>query len=206
MKERLLAELDVRIARHADGDSSGVLDDQAIAMVVELTASGSPDAGSLIRVAALHLCRYQALPPEAGAEDLRLARALYTKLHAVDPRLVSRRVREFFCLASPHDRGIALMREYDRTGQDGHLDRAISLFRQEVLEQQEADPADGQHSLGMALLRRFERTGQLADLDEAITHGRAAMAATPPDHPRRAERTTWISRALQLRSEHPGRP
>jgi hypothetical protein len=165
MKERLLAELDARIVRHADGDSSGVLDEQAFALVAELTALGEPDAGSLVRVAALHLCRYQALPPEHGEVDLGLARALYTKLHTVDPRLVPPRVRKFFGLASPQDRGSALMREYERTGRLDRLERAISLFRQEVLEQPER--ANSRHSLGMALLRRYERTGQPADLAEA---------------------------------------
>lgn len=135
MKERLLAELDARIARHADGDSSGVLDDEALALVNELTATVSPDAGSLMRVAALHLCRYEALPREHSAVDLRLAQAVYTKLHTVDPRLVPPKVREFFGLASPHDRGVALMREYERTGRLDYRERAVSLFQQEALEQ-----------------------------------------------------------------------
>jgi hypothetical protein len=136
MKERLLAQRGVRIAQHAAGDSSGVLDDQALDLVTELTALGEPDAGSLVRVAALHLSRFQALPPEQGEIDLRLARALYTKLHSVDPRLVSSSVRELFGLASPHDSAIAFIREYERTGRLDHLERANSLFRQEILEQQ----------------------------------------------------------------------
>jgi hypothetical protein len=41
-------------------------------------------------------------------------------------------------------------------------------------------------NLGIALRRRFERTGTGADLDEAITVGRAALAATPTDHPNHA--------------------
>lgn len=200
MKERLLAELDARIARHAGGDSSGVLDNLALALVTELTASGEPDAGSLVRVAALHLCRYQALPPEQGAVDLRLAQALYTKLHTVDPRLVPPRVRTFFGLASPHERGVALMREFERTGRRGHLERAISLFRQEVLEHQ----GDGGHGLGMALFRRFELTGRTADLDEAVEIGRAALAATPIDHPSRAGKAAWVGAALRRRFEHSG--
>jgi hypothetical protein len=53
----------------------------------------------------------------------------------VDPRLVSPRVREFFGLASPHDRGVELMREYERTGRHDHLARAMSLFQQEDMEQ-----------------------------------------------------------------------
>lgn len=165
MREQLLAELDARIARHADGDSSGVLDERALALVTELMALGAADAGSLVRVAAVHLCRYQALPPELGEVDLGLARALYTKLHTVDPRLVSTRVRKFFGLASPHERGVALMREYERTGDPGQLERAISLFRQEVLEA--PGHAAALSGLAEALVRRFERTGQQADLDEA---------------------------------------
>jgi hypothetical protein len=178
MKERLLAELDARIVRHTDGDSSGVLDEHAFALVAELTALGEPDAGSLVRVAALHLCRYQALPPEHGEVDLGLARALYTKLHTVDPRLVPPRVRKLFGLASPHDSGIALLREYERTGRLDRLDRAISLLRQDVLEQ--PDRASSRHSLGMALFRRYERTGQPADLAEARELSRTLADGGPP--------------------------
>lgn len=176
MKERLLAELDARIAAHADGDSSGVLDEHVLALVTELAALGAPDAGSLVRVAALHLCRYEALPPEHRAADLRLARALYTKLHTVDPRLVPPVVREFLGLASPYDSGVALMDEYERTGDLDHLDRAISIFRQEVLEQR-AGRVDALRNLGAALLRRFARTKRGADLHEAIDISRVVAAA-----------------------------
>jgi hypothetical protein len=172
VKERLLADLDTRIARHADGDSSGVLDARALELVTELTALGEPDAGSLVRVAALHLCRFQALPLGFGHADLRMAQALYTKLHTVDPRLAPPRVRTLFGLASPAEGGLARLREYERTGLPHHLERAISLFRQQVFEEG-TDRAVALHSLGTALLRRFERTGQPADLDEAIEVSRA---------------------------------
>jgi len=200
MKERLLADLDARIARHADGDSSGVLDEKALALVTELATSGAPDAGSLARVAALHLCRYEALPPEHAEIDLRMAQALYTNLHTVDARLVPPPVRKFFRLASPHDSGIALMREYEQTDRLDDLERAISLFRQEVLEHP-AESVDSLYSLATALSRRFKRTGRPADLDEAVELGRAALAATPEDHPMRAERTAWVSAALRRRFE-----
>ncbi len=171
MKERLLADLDARIGRHAAGDSAGVLDEHALTLVEELTGLGAPDAGSLARVAALHLCRYQALPPEHARADLAIARALYTKLHAVDPRLVSRQVRDFFGFETPHESGIARLREYEESGRLDYLDRAISLFRQEVLEQ-----ATGHLSLAAALLRRHERTGHQPDLDEATALRRSAQA------------------------------
>jgi hypothetical protein len=172
MKERLLAELDLRIARHVGGDSSGVLDDQVFDLVTELTELGEPDAGSLARVAALHLSRYAALPPEESAVDLRLAQALYIKLHLVDPRLVPAEVREFFSLESPHESAVALLRLYERTGSPDHLDRAISLFRQEVLERR----ADPRH-LAVALRLRYERTGNQSDLDEAVE---LARTSPPP--------------------------
>lgn len=203
MKERLVAELDARIARHVNGDSSGVLDGQALALVSELTGLGEPDAGSVVRVAALHLCRYEALPREHGQVDLQVAQALYTKLHTVDPRLVSPEVREFFGLASPLDCGIALLREYERAGRLDHLQRAISLFRQEVLEQRD-DRADGLYSLGMALVRRFERTGQQADLNEAIELNRAALAATARHDPRRAGFQSGLADGLLRRFELTG--
>jgi hypothetical protein len=162
VREQLLADLDERIARHADGDPSGVLDEQALVLIGRLTELGAPDAGSLARVAAIHLCRYQALPPEHADTDLRLARAIYTKLHKVDPRLVSPRVRDFFGFASPHDGAVVRLREHERTGRLDHLDRAISLFRQEVLEE-----STGHAELAAALRRRYALTGEQADLDEA---------------------------------------
>jgi tetratricopeptide (TPR) repeat protein len=203
MKERLLADLDARIARHADGDPSGVLDEQALALVAQLTELGGPDAGSLARVAALHLCRYQSLPPEQAETDLRLARALYTNLHSVDPRLVPAEAREFFGLASPHDTGTALMAEYERTGHLDHLERAISLFRQVILED-EADQAAGRYSLGLALFHRFERTGQPADLDEAIELGRGAVDAAGGDHQRRVGFQLGLADGLLRRFELTG--
>jgi hypothetical protein len=165
MKERLLADLDARIARHAEGDSSGVLAEQALALIAELTALGEPDAGSLGRVAALHLCRYEALPAEDGEIDRRMAQALYTNLHMVDPRLVPPEVRQLFGLTSPRDTGLALLAEYERSGSLDLLDRAISLLRQQVLEY--PDHADARHDLAAALSRRYERTGQPADQAEA---------------------------------------
>jgi hypothetical protein len=198
VKERLLAELEARIARHANGDSSGVLDEQALALVAELTTLGDPDAGSLARVAALHLCRSEALPPEHGAVDLRLALALYTNLHTVDPRLVPPRVRELFGLASPHDTGIALLREYERSGLLEHLERAISLFRQEVLAPN-PDPASSRTNLATALLHRFALTAELSDVDEAIALYRSVVAATPASHPNLAAYQANLTRALRTR-------
>src|SRR5262245_46854254 len=153
MKDRLLAELDARIARHGSGDSSGVLDERALTLVTELAAAGDPDAGSLGRVAALHLCRYQALPPEHGTADLRLALDLYRILHSVDARLVPPEARALLGLASPHETGIALLREYERGGQVEHLERAVSLLRQEALERSTDRPGD-LHGLAVALAHR----------------------------------------------------
>ena len=167
MKDRLLADLDARFARHANGDSSGVLDEQALSVVTELVALGEPDAGSLARVAALHLFRSQALAPEQAETDRRLALALYTNLHTVDPRLVPPEVRTVLGLASPHDTAIALLREYERNGHVEHLERAISLFRQELLEHR-PDRAGCLSNLAAALFHRFERLGEPADYDEAV--------------------------------------
>jgi hypothetical protein len=199
MKERLLADLDARIARHAGGDSSGVLEERALALVGELTTLGAPDAGSLGRVAALHFCRYQALPAEVGEADRRMAQALYTNLHAVDPRLVPPDVRLAFGLMSPRDTGVVMMAEYERTGLLDLLERAISLFRQEALELR----ADGLHVLGVALLWRFERTAELSDVDEAVAVFREAVAAAGADP---ADARRGLAAALSRRYERTGQP
>jgi hypothetical protein len=199
MKERLLADLDARIARHANGDSSGVLEERALALVAELTALGDPDAGSLGRVAALHLCRYQALPAEDGEIDLRMAQALYTNLHTVDPRLVPPDVRQAFGLLSPRDTGVVLMAEYERTGLLDLLERAISLFRQERLEHR----GDDLHLLGLALFRRFARTAELSDLDEAVAVLRETVAAAGPNQ---ADAQRSLAAALSHRHERTAQP
>jgi tetratricopeptide (TPR) repeat protein len=200
MKERLLADLDARIVRHANGDSSGVLEERALALVRELAELGEPDAGSLVRVAALHLCRYEALPPEHGELDLELAESIYTDLHRVDPRLVSARVRDFFGLASPHESGVARMREFERTGGQNHLERAISLFRQEVVDPQ-ADRADGLYSLGMALLSRFKLSGRMADLRESIELCRGALTVVGRDDRRLVMFQSGLAEGLLRRFE-----
>jgi hypothetical protein len=200
MKERLLADLDARIARHANGDSSGVLEERALDLVAELTTLGDPDAGSLGRVAALHLCRYQALPAEDGETDRRMAQALYTNLHAVDPRLVPPEVRLAFGLMSPRETGIAMLAEYERTGLLDLLDRAISLFRQEALERR----GDGPHLLGVALLSRYERTAELSDVDESVAVLREAVAAAGPDHLVDVRR--GLAAALSRRYERTAQP
>ena len=166
MKERLLADLDDRIARHVGGDPSGVLDPAALGLVTELTAHGEPDAGSLTRVAALHLCRYEALRPD-GDTDLRVAKVLYTRLHEVDPRLVPPDVRTFFGFTAPHEQGAALLREYERTRGPGQLERAISLLRQAVLE----GHSDRKPDLATALLHRYALTGRPQDREEAARLG-----------------------------------
>jgi hypothetical protein len=199
MKERLLMDLDDRITRHANGDSSGVLEERALAVVAELTALGDPDAGSLGRVAALHLCRYQALPAEDGEIDLRMAQALYTNLHTVDPRLVPPEVRVAFGLMSPRDTGVVLMAEYERTGLLDPLERAISLFRQETLEPR----AGGLRLLGLALLSRYERTAELSDVDEAVAVLREAVAAAGPDL---AYARRGLAAALSRRYERTAQP
>lgn len=199
MKERLLADLDARIARHNNGDSSGVLEERALDLVAELTALGDPDAGSLGRVAALHLCRYQALPAQDGEIDLRMAQTLYTNLHTVDPRLVPPQVRLAFGLMSPRDTGVALMTEYERTGLLDPLERAISLFRQETLEPR----ADGLHLLGLALLCRYERTTELSDVDEAVAVLREAVAAAGPGQ---ADAQHGLVAALSRRYERTAQP
>ncbi|MET8876228.1 tetratricopeptide repeat protein [Nocardia sp. NPDC004604] len=51
---------------------------------------------------------------------------------------------------------------------------------------------------------RFERTGSMTDLDEAMESKRAAVAATPADHPDRAGRLNNLGLALQNRFERTG--
>jgi hypothetical protein len=200
MKDRLLADLDARIARHASGDSSGVLEEQALAVVSELVTTGAPDAGSLARVAALHLCRYQAQDAEHGEVDRKLAVALYTNLHTVDPRLVPSDVRDVLGLASPHDTAFLLLGEYKQTGQPDQLERAISLLRQEVLEDQ-PDRANCLHTLGIALLRRFDRFGEPADLHEAIECSRGAIATAVPGDARQPSFQSGLAHGLLRRFE-----
>ena len=54
-------------------------------------------------------------------------------------------------------------------------------------------------NLGATLQDRYERTGNKADLDEAIEIDRAALAATPADHPFRGRILSYLALALRLR-------
>jgi tetratricopeptide (TPR) repeat protein len=75
----------------------------------------------------------------------------------------------------------ALGSQFERTGDERHLDEAISLLREVVHAQPEN--ASAHNNLAINLLRRYERTGDTVALDEAGRHSDRAVALTPPDHP-----------------------
>jgi len=70
-----------------------------------------------------------------------------------------------------------------------HPDRAIKLS-----------------NLGAVLLTRFNQGGDCADLDAAVAAGRAALAATPKDHPnhRVIEGNLALMRRAQAERNGPG--
>src|SRR5690348_10500791 len=94
----LLNAVQARVDRFAAGDSSEVLDPEAVHEVRRLLQEASSDeAGLPIRVvyisAMLHLCRYLAQPDREDEEDIGRALALFGMISTVAPELVPDAVR-----------------------------------------------------------------------------------------------------------------
>ncbi|RPA90779.1 hypothetical protein L873DRAFT_1848614, partial [Choiromyces venosus 120613-1] len=82
-----------------------------------------------------------------------------------------------------------LVARFERLGDINDLEVAADMS-EEVLRKVSRDPShvNALGNLGVILLRRFERIGDLEDLQKAIALSEEALAATPQDHPDRADR------------------
>ncbi len=92
--------------------------------------------------------------------------------------------------------GRALSYEFQRSGDLRVLDEAIDLERRAVAFASPTDPNRGMWlgNLAASLLQRRERTGR--SRDDAVQVARAAIAATPDDHPSRSIRQLNLAIAL----------
>ncbi|CAM3307611.1 CHAT domain-containing protein [Kibdelosporangium persicum] len=96
---------------------------------------------------------------------------------------------------------LALHRQFDRSGDLAHLERAIGLLREAVAKKQNATAL---HVLSTALLKRHEITGDTVSLDEAAEAGRRAVAALPEGHVDRANHLNSLGTVLLSRFDRTG--
>lgn len=117
--------------------------------------------------------------------------------HALEP---------FVRKAHSQSLGNKLGRLFERTGQMGDLEEAISTASQAVNSTpvNHPDYAERLDKLGVLLQSRFEHTGQIGDLEGAISTARQAVNSTPVDHPDHVGRLDNLGVFLQIWYDHTG--
>ena len=206
----------------AQGEPASILGPEAVraAAAVLAVAGSDPDADPMAAQALgwYHWLRYQAAADGRRQDDMAAAARYLTPAYRAAPGSVPPALREFLANREARasdtgtdpdvmtDRAADLFRAYQRTGQPGPLEQAITLFRAALV----ATPADHRNrarplsNLGVALLALFERTGELSVLTEAVQAGRDAVAAFPRNHPERAAVMNNLGIALRILSERTG--
>ncbi|KZV59330.1 hypothetical protein PENSPDRAFT_595676 [Peniophora sp. CONT] len=99
--------------------------------------------------------------------------------------------------------GIASRMRFERVGEPGDLEAAISVLRSAVELTPDGHPEKPyrMNNLVCALLRRFERIGDLGDLEASITVQRRAVELTPDGHPDKPAQMYNLGSTLQRRFE-----
>jgi len=119
-----------------------------------------------------------------------------------DPR--ARSVRAMLLSGLGND----LDQRYERSGDTGVLDEAITTHREAVafLPPGGPDRTMELDNLGISLQRRYGHAGDASDLEEAIRLALEAVQETPTDAPPRAGRLSNLSAALHEQFERTGDP
>ncbi|MGY0007120.1 CHAT domain-containing protein [Micromonospora sp. I033] len=100
---------------------------------------------------------------------------------------------------------LARQREFERTGDPAHLDRAVELLRVAVTSGGDTvTRARALHLLGTALLERHTSTGDTVALDEAAAVCRRAVALLPEGHPDRTNHLNSLGGILLSRYDRTG--
>jgi hypothetical protein len=100
---------------------------------------------------------------------------------------------------------LALLARFERTGDLADADAAISLASTVAADPRNArDKANALSNLSHAHYARFEQTRDLADAAAAIDAARAAVDATPPDHPSYPRFLSNLGGPLRARYEQVG--
>jgi len=175
----------------ADGQHAMDLYEQALAG----EPLGSPDRPDLL-IAAGNVVR-ERFRREGNPADLQRVIALYEEALALTSRGSSSRPDLLNRL------GNALRERYQSGRDPVDLDRAIVLL-EEALAGAPPGSIDypvALHNVGAAMLDRYQSGRDPVDLDRAIALLEEALAGTPPGSPRRANRLSTLSGALDIRSQ-----
>jgi tetratricopeptide (TPR) repeat protein len=223
VRANLMAALRTRLQRYVEGgDPRGVLDEQALVEAVQLHSLARPtdpggggivDSEALNVVGGFYLAQAQALDKEQRLDESEIAYKtglnVFAFLHGINPYLVPPTVRNLLDRAPGYplgERGIELVRQFQRTGRLADLNLAVASFRHALGMTRLDSPARGVAwcRLGIALNARYERTGELSDLDSAVVSFRCALDATPANHPDRAVTLACLCASLRTRFERLG--
>ncbi|WP_433088162.1 CHAT domain-containing protein [Dactylosporangium sp. CA-052675] len=151
-------------------------------------------------------------PDAWSAEAARLLTSRWGRAPALLERAI-RLLREAAARGRGPQRAVYLVNlcsaeqnRFRATGDVSAVDEAVAAGS-EAVRVAAADilPA-AEGNLGAALRVRYETLGRDADLTAAVEHGRAALAAAPPDDPRDATYRSSLSCALQARYDRYGDP
>nr|BFE57425.1 CHAT domain-containing protein [Dactylosporangium thailandense] len=158
------------------------------------------------------------VPPAGTDPDAWSAEAarLLTSRSGRTPALLDRAIRllrEAAARGSGPQRAVYLVNlcsaqqnRFRATGDVSAVDEAVAAGSEAVrVAAAEVLPA-AEGNLGAALRLRYETLGRDADLAAAVEHGRAALAAAPPDDPRDVTYRSSLSSALQARYDRFGDP
>jgi tetratricopeptide (TPR) repeat protein len=217
--DELVALSTARIGAFAQGDATGVLDEQAPVDAADLlrqaTAAGGGIAIEVARVVALlHWCRYQALPEGRDQDDLQAALGLFTAIAEVDRQgipepvlaYLDRNTSDSTGPSAQAERAADLLRQVLRIHDSAALNYAVDLLNSAIDATPDNHPDLGGYlsNLGLALRLRYERTGDPDDLDGAVAAGRRSVQAAPDGDPDLGGYLSNLGLALYVRHERTG--
>lgn len=220
MEDARLSELAARVREFGDGgEPQRVLDDDALALAVDLFASvdGRPeetDPDVLHTVAAFYWARSVAHGNSAlAAKDLDIAIGVFGLLYLVDHRRVPGELWPRFVAetgydpwSDPLEHAADLVVDAEETGDVAALDQAISLIRT-VADSDDNSYRDTLHGLALrhrAALPDRPAVERTADADAAVQLLSRVAALPEPSAARRAIRWTSLADALVRRFEAAG--
>ncbi|MFJ5774492.1 CHAT domain-containing protein [Streptomyces sp. NPDC093094] len=183
-RARLLAAVQKRLWRCADGESTAALETRAGEEAEQLAAYLRTDDDLAVHQALgmLHWFRARARPGESAAADLEAAVGLFTPcilagVRFAVPSLLLPLVTDAAATVAARQ-----LRE-PPPGFDGASADTIALWRRILSGTPDDHPARATRvaTIGMLLLRRYDRTGDPDDLDEVIRLSRAAVGLRPSD-------------------------
>lgn len=207
MRNGLLVRLEGRLHKFVDRhDASGLLTPRALSEANALLQASAPDGDPSTMdlrtanvLATFHWIRWASGSPDPE-RDLALTLALFSVVYELAPDMVPESIVDALNEQQPdEDEYVALVDEFERTGELRHLDRAIELLQQTDAE----DRPTVLSNLAILVEKRYYHTGSRADLDTVVELWRTALALDP-DHPKRARYLSSLGIALRNRADAAG--